>query len=380
MSEPMRLDQHDLFSARVDDYLDEREALKRAMPEVEETSFVSKIVYSSWFYLALFGVFGALVGWGIMEPFFSDADLNRDQMQGGLEPETLVVALLLFPMVAAGIGLMLGIAEGLVSRNFGRAALTALVGVGIGFVGALLLIFPAGCIFSISNSFAMGMAGPDDDPNRRVPGGLPLVMMIIGRGLTWAIVAIPAGLGQGIALRSGRMMLNGFLGALFGGFLGGMLFDPIDILFNGVGFPPGFDPNDPDTFDLIGDAWLSRGIGFACIGMLVGLFIGLVEQFTKTAWLMMRAGPLAGKQFVMYKNPTVLGSSPKADIYLFKDDAIEPRHALIHNRGGRFEIEDLETPDGTYVNGIPIKRQILQAGDQIVLGKTVLEFSVKDAG
>ena len=86
---------------------------------------------------------------------------------------------------------------------------------------------------------------------------------------------------------------------------------------------------------------------------MVGLFVGIVEQWTKSAWLLMKAGPLAGKQFVVFRNPTVLGSSPKADIYLFKDEAIEPRHALIHDRGGRFEIEDMNTADGTYVNGIP---------------------------
>ncbi len=47
--------------------------------------------------------------------------------------------------------------------------------------------------------------------------------------------------------------------------------------------------------------------------------------------------------------------------------------------GGRFEIEDCNTPDGTYVNGIPIHKQILKAGDQIVLGKTVLEFAIKES-
>ena len=78
------------------------------------------------------------------------------------------------------------------------------------------------------------------------------------------------------------------------------------------------------------------------IGLSVGLFVGLVEGWTKTAWLLMRAGPLAGKQFVMFRDTTVLGSSPKAEVYLFKDEAIEPRHALIYNRGGRFEIEDMQ--------------------------------------
>ena len=128
-----------------------------------------------------------------------------------------------------------------------------------------------------------------------------------------------------------------------------------------------------------GQATYSRAVGFACIGALVGLFIGLVEGWTKTAWLMMRKGPLAGKQFIMFKDTTILGSSPKADIYLFKDDAIEPSHAQIINRGGRFEIEDCNSPDGTYVNGIPISRKVLEDGDQIVLGKTVLEFSFKES-
>ena len=94
----------------------------------------------------------------------------------------------------------------------------------------------------------------------------------------------------------------------------------------------------------------------------------------------MKKGPLAGKQFILYKDTTILGSSPKAEIYLFKDDAIEPKHAVLYNRGGRFEIEDCDTPDGTYINGIPLQgRKPLSAGDQIVLGKTVLEFSLRES-
>ena len=71
----------------------------------------------------------------------------------------------------------------------------------------------------------------------------------------------------------------------------------------------------------------------------------------------MKAGPL-GRQAIrsVPRNPDGSGSSPKADVYLFKDGAIEPRHALIHDRGGRFEIEDMNTPDGTYVNGVPVSR------------------------
>ena len=195
------------------------------------------------------------------------------------------------------------------------------------------------------------------------PSGFAMFIVMMGRGTSWSLSAIPAGIGQGVALREPKVILNGLLGAVLGGLLGGLVFDPIAILFA---------PRD-------GEAWLSRAIGFTLIGLMVGLFVGIVEQWTKSAWLLMRAGPLAGKQFVIFRNPTVLGSSPKAEVYLFKDEAIEPRHALIHDRGGRFEIEDLKTADGTYVNGIPVQRQILKAGDQIVLGKTVLEFALRDS-
>ena len=62
-----------------------------------------------------------------------------------------------------------------------------------------------------------------------------------------------------------------------------------------------------------------------------------------------------------------------------KDPAIEPRHAIIHNRGGRFEIEDCDTPDGTFVNDRQVVgRAWLQSGDTIGLGDTVLEFSLRD--
>jgi hypothetical protein len=186
---------------------------------------------------------------------------------------------------------------------------------------------------------------------------------MMGRATAWAGAAIPAGIGQGIALREWKVVLNGLLGGVLGGLLGGLAFDPINTVFK--------------TAD--GGAAPSRAIGFTLIGLMVGLFVGIVEQWTKSAWLLMKAGPLAGKQFVISRNPTVLGSAPKADIYLFKDEAIEPRHALIHDRGGRFEIEDLDSADGTYVNGIPVRKQILKSGDQIVLGKTVLEFALKES-
>jgi hypothetical protein len=350
--QPLRLENSDLYSPQVEAYLQDQESLRRPMPEIEPQPLIIRVIYSSYFYLSIAAGLGGLCGWAALEPFFDESDIGK---------EFNLANLLMFPVVAASIGLFLGAVEGIMCRNTSRAVICAVVGLGVGFGGGIVVLFVAEVIFGIM--IAVAFQFQKNPQQNQAPGGLALLIFMMGRAAAWAVAAVPAGIGQGIALREKKVILNGLLGAVLGGLLGGLLFDPISLVIV-----------TPD-----GRATVSRAVGFAVIGILVGLFVGLVEQWTKTAWLLMKAGPLAGKQFVLYRNPTVLGSSPKADIYLFKDPAIEPRHALIHNRGGRFEIEDCETPDGTYVNGIPVQKQILQAGDQIVLGKTVLEFSIKEA-
>jgi len=352
MLDPIRITPKDLFSEDVESYLATQEYLRRDVGELEPQSWVSRIVYSSWFYLSICCGIGALLGWAILEPFIDDNDLNEGSQVG---------ALMLFPTVAAFVGLFLGAAEGIMCRNPQRAIISGAVGLGVGFGGGLLALIPTGIVFASMSALAVSL-WKDPQPGA-IPTGMALLVLMMGRGAAWAVVSIPAGLGQGIALREKKVVINGVVGAVLGGLMGGLLFDPISFIL----------------ISADGQATYSRAIGLMCIGLLVGLFVGLVEGWTKTAWLIMRKGPLAGKQFVMFKDTTILGSSPKAEIYLFKDDAIEPRHAVIYNRGGRFEIEDKETPDGTYVNGIPIKRQMLQHGDQIVMGQTVLEFALKEA-
>ncbi len=76
------------------------------------------------------------------------------------------------------------------------------------------------------------------------------------------MVGVAMGLGQGIALRSKRLLIYGLLGGVVGGLLGGMLFDPIDMIVLGP--------------DKVSAHW-SRLIGLAVIGASVGAMIGIVE-------------------------------------------------------------------------------------------------------
>jgi hypothetical protein len=351
-AEQITLTNEDLYSPKVDGYIEAQSVLSREMPQAEPQPLVLRVLYSSCFYLAMAGMVGALVAWAIIEPYFAQAEAQ------GSQGET-IAEYLLFPTVMGGVGFLLGLVEGLVCRNAMRAVISSLVGLGIGFVVGAVAIFVAGAVFLMMVAMAVTVGPPRGE--EAVPTGFGFLILMMGRGAAWAIAAIAAGLGQGIALRDRKVVINGVVGGVLGGLLGGMLFDPIYVLLG-----------TPD------EATMSRGVGFAVIGLMVGLFIGLVEHWTKTAWLLMRAGPLAGKQFILFRNTTVIGSSPKCDVYLFKDAAIEPRHALIHDRGGRYEIEDTGSADGTYVNGRPIKKQMLCAGDQIVIGKTLLEFALKD--
>lgn len=352
-NEPLRITANDLKSEAVEEYVQTQSWLQRDAGPIDDKPWIIRVIYANWFYLAVSSAVGGLVGWGILEPFFSDHEIG----QGG----STIAGLLLFPVVAACVGMFLGAAEGLICRNMRRAAISGAVGLAVGFVGGLVLLIPTGVVFSLMSTLALAFS-KDLQPGQ-MPTGLALLIFMMGRGAAWAIIAIPAGIGQGIALREKKVILNGAVGAVLGGLLGGLLFDPISMVLV--------------TSD--GEATYSRAVGFAVIGIAVGVLVGLVEGWTKTAWLLMQKGPLAGKQFVLFKDTTVLGSSPKADVYLFKDDAIEPRHAVIFNRGGRFELEDQQTPDGTYVNGYPVKSHVLKSGDQILLGKTMLEFSIRDA-
>ncbi len=118
---------------------------------------------------------------------------------------------LVFPTVMGFVGLFLGAAEGIMSRNVQRAAICAAVGLGIGFAGGFVAWIMAEIMYNISVAIAvMFMKKP---ARAQRPTGLAFLIIMMGRGAAWAVAAIPAGIGQGIALRENKVLLNGLLGA-----------------------------------------------------------------------------------------------------------------------------------------------------------------------
>jgi len=142
-------------------------------------------------------------------------------------------------------------------------------------------------------------------------------------------------------------------GSYIGAGLGGTVFDPITFLTSA------------------GMGTVSRCVGFGLLGLATGVAIGIVESALKDRWLYVASGPLAGKQFILYKPITTIGSSQSSDIYLFKDTSILPQHGIIELRGAQTFIRS-DAP--VFVSGAPARNRALQSGDLIQIGRYAFHF------
>jgi len=279
----------------------------------------------------------------------SQLDLPR------LHARSEAAGLLLFPLVASFIGLAVGSVDGLVCRLTRRALLGGAVGLLVGFAGGFISSVLAGLAYTPLNHLAMAQITPGANGFTT----FAFMVQMTGRALAWCLVGMAMGLGQGIALRSGRLLFYGLIGGVVGGLLGGLLFDPIDLLLLGMDKP---------------SAHWSRLIGLGIIGASVGAMIGLVELLARDAWLRMSEGPLAGKEFLIFKDNMQVGSSPRSDIYLFNDPAVAAQHATLRTIGDDCEIEARSQHDLVMLNNRPVTRSRLRHGDQIAIGRTVFVF------
>lgn len=80
------------------------------------------------------------------------------------------------------------------------------------------------------------------------------------------------------------------------------------------------------------------------------------------------------------KERMTLGRRPYNDIVV-DHLAVSGEHAAVQAIGGAYYIEDLSSTNGTYINSKKVKRQILQSGDTIDIGKYTITYvdDVKDA-
>jgi pSer/pThr/pTyr-binding forkhead associated (FHA) protein len=79
------------------------------------------------------------------------------------------------------------------------------------------------------------------------------------------------------------------------------------------------------------------------------------------------------KEVQLTKDKTTLGRRPYNDIVI-DNLAVSGEHAVLQMTGADVVLEDLNSTNGTYVNGKAVKKQQLQSGDAIEIGKYKIKF------
>ncbi len=262
--------------------------------------------------------------------------LERNQQIGFLR------TILFCAFAGMSIAMFLSIADAVVGRNLREAIINGSIGICLGALGGLF-------VGLILDQLYRALGGGSGEHGMSV--------QVAARAVGWSMLGFFLAIAPGIVLRSPKKLLIGLAGGFLGGLIGGGVFDVVTLV--------------------TGTDWVSRLLGLIAIGTFAGLCTGLIENTAKTGWLKVTTGLIAGKQFILYKNPTIIGSSPQCEIYLFKDIQIAPQHAAIRTIPQGYEIQDQGTLQGTFVNGRPVQRIRLRNLDQVQIGGTTFTFHEK---
>ncbi|MCB1293198.1 glycogen accumulation regulator GarA [Gordonia sp. (in: high G+C Gram-positive bacteria)] len=92
-----------------------------------------------------------------------------------------------------------------------------------------------------------------------------------------------------------------------------------------------------------------------------------------TALLVVKRGPNAGSRFLLDQATTSAGRHPDSDIFL-DDVTVSRRHAEFRLGDNEFQVVDVGSLNGTYVNREPVDTASLSSGDEVQIGKFRLVF------
>jgi adenylate cyclase len=79
------------------------------------------------------------------------------------------------------------------------------------------------------------------------------------------------------------------------------------------------------------------------------------------------------KVFYLTKDGVIIGKLPDNDIEL-KDNTVSRQHCRLQRSGKSYRLSDMNSTNGCYVNGRRIQSKVLEVGDKITVGRTILSF------
>lgn len=92
-----------------------------------------------------------------------------------------------------------------------------------------------------------------------------------------------------------------------------------------------------------------------------------------SALLIVQHGPTSGARFLLAEDKTTAGRHPRADIFL-DDVTVSRKHAEFLRTPSGYQVRDVGSLNGTYVNRVRIDEALLVAGDEVQIGKFRLTY------
>ncbi len=87
-------------------------------------------------------------------------------------------------------------------------------------------------------------------------------------------------------------------------------------------------------------------------------------------------GTHLGRQYRLNPKRMLIGRTDRSNIVI-DDSSVSREHVSIERKDGRFILEDLKSTNGTFINGESVDVRVLNHGDKIRIGNTVLQFIVE---
>ncbi|MBI3070667.1 MAG: FHA domain-containing protein [Deltaproteobacteria bacterium] len=104
---------------------------------------------------------------------------------------------------------------------------------------------------------------------------------------------------------------------------------------------------------------------------------GAREGPPRIARLVGLSGAVSGETWLVPDDGGIIGRSKGAEICI-EDWSVSRRHAEITRCEGGFQIKDIESSNGTKVNGKRVTSAVLSEGDTVRLGRLVFRFEIAD--
>lgn len=86
-----------------------------------------------------------------------------------------------------------------------------------------------------------------------------------------------------------------------------------------------------------------------------------------------------GKKWELEQDSYTVGRIEEGTDLCILDSTVSSRHAVLQRSGNSYAVTDLQSTNGTRINGAPIEEQVLNSGDVVQFGSVELMYKLANA-